>query len=87
MSPHLVDIYQEMISTFDAELIIEDDKVTIDSMDGKIMIYNDGFINHMNFHGGKYEQELINFALILVNKIAPYKRISEEEYFDFSNRF
>lgn len=84
---HLVDIYQEMLSTCDAELIIEDDKVTIHSMDGKIMIYNDGFINHMDFHGGPYEEQIINFALILVNKIAPYKRISEEEYFDFSNSF
>lgn len=80
---HLVDIYQEMLSTLDAELIIEDDKVAIDSMDGKIIIYEDGFIDHMDFHGGPYEEQLINFALVLVNKIAPYKRISEGEYYAF----
>lgn len=80
---HLVDIYQEMLNTLDAELIIEDDKVAIDSMDGKIIIYEDGFIDHMDFHGGPYEEQLINFALVLVNKIAPYKRISEREYYAF----
>jgi hypothetical protein len=80
---HLVDIYQEMLSTLDAELIIEDDKVAIDSMDGRIIIYEDGFIDHMDFHGGPYEEQLINFALVLVNKIAPYKRISEGEYYAF----
>lgn len=83
VSPHLVDIYQEMLSTLDAELIIEDDKVAIDSMDGRIIIYEDGFIDHMDFHGGPYEEQLINFALVLVNKIAPYKRISEGEYYAF----
>lgn len=80
---HLVDIYQEMLSTLDAELIIEDDKVTIDSMDGKIIIYEDGFIDHMDFHGGPYEEQLINFALVLVNKIAPFERISRSEYYAF----
>ena len=80
---HLVDIYTEMLNSFDAELIIEDDKVAIDSMDGKIIIYEDGFIDHMDFHGGPYEEQLINFALVLVNKIAPYKRISEGEYYAF----
>jgi len=80
---HLVDIYQEMLSTLDAELIIEDDQVAIDSMDGRIIIYEDGFIDHMDFHGGPYEEQLINFALVLVNKIAPYKRISEGEYYAF----
>ena len=80
---HLVDIYQEMLSTCDAELIIEDDKVTIHSMDGKIIIYEDGFIDHMDFHGGPYEEQLINFALVLVNKIAPFERISRSEYYAF----
>ena len=80
---HLVDIYQEMLSTLDAELIIEDDKVAIDSMDGKIIIYEDGFIDHMDIHGGPYEEQLINFALVLVNKIAPFERISRSEYYAF----
>ena len=80
---HLIDIYKEMLSTCDAELIIEDDKVTIDSIDGKIIIYEDGFIDHMDFHGGPYEEQLINFALVLVNKIAPFERISRSEYYAF----
>lgn len=80
---HLVDIYKEMLATCDAELIIEDDKVTIHSMDGKIIIYDDGFIDHMSFHGGQYEEQLINFALVLTNKIAPFERISRSEYYAF----
>ena len=80
---HVVDIYQDMINAFDAELIVENDKVIIDAFDGKIIIYaDDGFIDHMNFHGGPYKEELINVALLLVNKIAPFERISEKDKFD-----
>lgn len=79
---HLVDIYQDMVRSFDAELMVENDKVVIDSEDGKITIYDDGFIDHMNFRGGEFEEELINVALLLVNKIAPFERISHKDKFD-----
>ena len=72
---HLVDTYSEMLENLDSELIVLDDRVYIDTLSGRIEIDEEGFIDHFNFkRGAKYEEQIINFALLLANKISPYQR-------------
>lgn len=72
---HLLEIYAEVLDNLESELYVENDRVCIDTLDGKIEIDKEGFINHLEFNrGAKYEQELINFSVYLSNQISPIKR-------------
>ena len=75
LPPHLADVYAEMLESIDSELVVLDDRVYIDTLDGRIEIDDEGFINHFNFkRGAKNEEQIINFALLISAKISPITR-------------
>ncbi|KHG32983.1 hypothetical protein [Sulfurospirillum sp. MES] len=80
---YLVDVYQSVLNQCDAEMIVYDDRVEIDSADGRLTIDSDGFIDHRDFKASQYEREIINCALLVSNKISSYERISKHELYHF----